>query len=266
MARRLDFGRRLDVPQVWFPPFIVRRTIAALAAAYLACAGAGPARGPGSATPVTESASDRVTRLAQRMSEGMNCVAAAAVDWPLFRARGDEAHRAWARDGVAAFREVCGSGNNAASPDPLCARINPKLDALKRAAAAPGAPEAIRAAGREVAAAIAADLPLPPGLTVDRFLQVSAGLLLVEQIASDQGWRELSGEPEPALRASVQTAATALGAVCSDPASTPRGWDCTRALPQLEALRRLAGEAPVDERVRVPARSLLEALRSAPPN
>ncbi len=196
----------------------------------------------------------------------MNCVAAAAVEWPLFRARGDEAHRAWAREGVAALREVCGPGKNAASPGELCVRINPKLDALEKAASAPGAPEAIRAAAREVVAAMAPEFPLPPGLTVDRFLTVSAGLLLVEQIASAQGWRELSAAPEPALRASLQTAATTIGDVCSDPASTPRGWDCTRARPLLEALRRMAGEASVDERVREPARALLDALRPAPAN
>jgi hypothetical protein len=243
----------------------VRLTIIPLAAAFLACAGAGPAHRSQPAAPAAESASDRATRLAQRMSEGMNCVAAAAVDWPLLRARGDEAHRGWAREGVTALREVCGPGKNAASPGELCARINPKLDALERAASTPGAPEAIRAAAREVVAAMAPDFPLPPGLTVDRFLQVSAGLSLVEQIASDRGWRELIGEPEPALRASVQTAAAAIGDVCSDPSATPRGWDCTRALPQLEALRRLAGEAPVDERVREPARALLDALQPAPP-
>jgi len=164
---------------------------------------------------------------------------------------------------VAALREVCGSGKDAA-PEPFCARINTKLDALEKATSAPGAPEAIRAAAREVVAAMVADLPLPPGLTVDRFLKVSAGLLLVEQIASDQGWRELSGEPEPALRASIQTAATAIVEVCSVLPAVPRGWDCARALPQLEALRRRAGEAPVDERIREPARALLEALRPTP--
>lgn len=197
------------------------------------------------------------------MSEGMNCVAAAAVDWPLFRARGDETHRTLAREGVAALREVCGSGKDTPFSDALCARIDPKLEALDRAASTPGPSEAIRAAARDVIAAMAPHVPIPPGLTVDRFLQVSAGLMLVDQIASDDGWRELSGTPEPALRASLQTAATAIGDVCSDPASTPRGWDCTRALPQLEALRSLADEGPMDERVREPARALRDALRSA---
>ncbi|HEY6005221.1 MAG TPA: hypothetical protein VIV57_20240 [Anaeromyxobacter sp.] len=105
-------------------------------------------------------------------------------------------------------------------------------------------------------------LQLPPGVTLDRFLQLSASLLLLEQIASDEGWRELRNEPEPALRASVRAVAVAIQDACSDAASAPREWDCDRAQQHLEALRRLAAETSLDERVREPARALVAALRS----
>ncbi len=91
--------------------------------------------------------------LAMRISEGMNGLAAAAIDWPLFNARGDKVRRGWARAGVAALREFCRTERgNGESGSPfgasICSRLAPKLDALERTAS--GAPEAIRAAARDV--------------------------------------------------------------------------------------------------------------------